>query len=58
MIFPACTYKSQNFAQSQKFFAPSHDGDTVTFRNSEPSQSKHIKLDWVLGNPLVEGGPR
>ena len=34
MKFPAHTYKSQNLAQSQLNFAPSHDGETVTFRNS------------------------
>ena len=34
MNCPACTYKSQHFAQSQKMFAPSHDGETVTFINS------------------------
>ena len=33
--FPACTYKSQNFAQSQLNFAPSHDSEMVTFINSE-----------------------
>ena len=32
--FPLCTYKSQNVAQSQLNFAPSHNGETVTFRNS------------------------
>ena len=31
---PVSTYKSQNFAQSRRNFAPSHDGETVTFRNS------------------------
>ena len=34
MNFPACTYKSENVAQSQQKIAPSHDGETVTFRNS------------------------
>ena len=32
--FTVCTYKSQNFAPSQLNFAPLHDGETVTFRNS------------------------
>ena len=32
MNFPVSTYKSQNFAQSQLNFAPSHDGEKVTFR--------------------------
>ena len=35
MNFPACTYKSQNVAQSQQKCAPSHNGETVTFRNSD-----------------------
>ena len=35
MNFPACTYKSQHFAQSQLSFALSHGGETVTFRNSD-----------------------
>ena len=32
--FLVCAYKSQYFGQSQKFFARSHDRETVTFRNS------------------------
>ena len=32
--FLVCACKSQDFAQSQKFFARSHDRETVTFRNS------------------------
>ena len=32
--FWVCTYKSQDFAQSQTNFARSHDRETVTFRNS------------------------
>ena len=32
--FLVCACKSQDFAQSQKFFAQSHDRETVTFRNS------------------------
>ena len=31
--FLVCGCKYQDFAQSQKFFARSHDRDTVTFRN-------------------------
>ena len=27
-------YTSQDFAQTQQNFAPSHDGETVTFQNS------------------------
>ena len=33
--FLARACKSQDFAQIQKIFARSHDGMTVTFRNSE-----------------------
>ena len=29
-----CSYKSQNFAQSQKNVARLHDRETATFRNS------------------------
>ena len=32
--FLVCLYKYQDFAQSQKNFARSHDCETVTFRNS------------------------
>ena len=49
--FPACTYKSQNVAQSQQNFAPLHDGETVTFRNSEPTyywlSIRNIKPYWI-----------
>ena len=31
--FLVCACKSQDFAQCQKFFARSHDRETVTFRN-------------------------
>ena len=34
MNFLACQYKSKHFAQRQLNFAPSHDSDKVTFRNS------------------------
>ena len=34
MNFSICTYKYENFAQSQQNCAPPHDGETVTFRNS------------------------
>ena len=33
--FLVCAYKSQDFAQSQKNCARSHDRETVTFRNSD-----------------------
>ena len=32
--FLVCACKSQDFAQSQRIFARSHDRETVTFRNS------------------------
>ena len=32
--FFVCASKSQDFAQSLKIFARSHDRETVTFRNS------------------------
>ena len=32
--FLVCACISQDFAQSQKIFARSHDSETVTFRNS------------------------
>ena len=36
--FSVCARKSQDFAQSQKYFVRSHDRETVTFRNSVNSQ--------------------
>ena len=36
--FLVCAYKSQDFAQSQKKIARSHDRETVSFRNSEQTQ--------------------
>ena len=47
--FPACTYKSQNVAQSQLNFAPSHYGETVTFRNSVDTWQWHVTGDiWHI----------
>ena len=43
MNLPACTYKSQNFAQSQRNFAPSHNVETMTFRNSAMAIAKMAK---------------
>ena len=40
-------YKSQDFAQSQKFFAWSHNRETVTFRNSG-YRATEIKF-WISG---------
>ena len=37
--FLVCAYKSQDFMQSQKLFARSHNRGTVTFRNSD---TRHI----------------
>ena len=34
IYFPVCTSKYQIFAQNQLNFAPSHNSETVTFRNS------------------------
>ena len=36
--FPVCKPKSKNVAQSQKFFALSHGGETMTFRNFDVVQ--------------------
>ena len=44
MNVSACTYKSQSIAQSQQIFAPSHDGETVTFRNSAFSIHKPLEI--------------
>ena len=38
--FLVCACKSEDFAQSQKNFARSHDRETVTFRNSDHPLSK------------------
>ena len=35
--FLVCACKYQDFARSQKYFARSHDRETVTFRNSAVS---------------------
>ena len=48
MNFPACTYKSENFAHSQLNFAPSHDGETVTFRNSVMIDIYSVAKDVLL----------
>ena len=45
--FLVCAYKSQDFVQSQKNFARSHDRETVTFRNSGPHT---CVLHVVLGS--------
>ena len=39
-----CARKSQEFAQSQKKIARSHDRETVTFRNSDYGVVTEIKL--------------
>ena len=38
--FVVCVYKSQDFAQSQKIFARSHDRETVIFRNSDSGKRR------------------
>ena len=40
-----CTYKSQDFAQSQKFFARSHNRGTMTFRNSRPRPIQYVSCN-------------
>ena len=45
-----CACKSQDFAQSQKFFAWSHDRVTVTFNNSE--------LPLLTATPCIVCGAR
>ena len=62
---PVCKHKSPNFAQNQLNFAPSHDGETVTFRNSESDMIidveserliivKYDRMMWCLW-PLASG---
>ena len=48
MNFPAWTYKSQNFVQSQLNCEPSHGGETVTLRNSA--------IQLCIVGLLAEGG--
>ena len=55
-----CVCISQDFAQSQKFFARSHDRETVTFRNSD--FRKHLQHRASIANSkdmnsLVEKRP-
>ena len=45
--FPAWTFKSKKIAQSQQNCGPSHDGETVTFRNSG-KQLTYILTKLVL----------
>ena len=47
--FLVCACKYQDFAQSQKFFARSHDRETVTFRNSAQG------LDTLSGRGVENG---
>ena len=44
-IFLVSAYKSQDFAQSQKIFAWSHDRETVTFRNSGLEVSRRADIN-------------
>ena len=46
--FLGCTYNYQDFAQTQKNFARSHDRETVTFRNSGERQLKQFKTTLSL----------
>ena len=47
MKFLVYTYISQNSAQSQLNVAPSHDGETVTFRNSACGVHSVWRLECV-----------
>ena len=44
MNFSVCTCRSKVLAHSQLNCAPLHDGETVTFRNSEPKSTAAIPL--------------
>ena len=44
--FVVCAYKSQDFAQSQKFFTLSHNREIVTFR-------KWLLVMWDIPPPLL-----
>ena len=44
--FFVCAYKSQDFAEIQKFSAWSHDGVTVTFRNA--CQAGHLGYLYIF----------
>ena len=55
--FLVCACKYQDFAQSQKFFARSHDRETVTFRNSAYcgcALGIHYMVKQLLGSSLME----
>ena len=52
-----CAYKSQEFAQSQNFFALLHNHETVTFRNSanrltlqmtDPTKLHQEKIPFII----------
>ena len=49
--FLVCACQSQDFAQSQKVFARSHDRETVTFRNSVLTirrvRSRQISISYI-----------
>ena len=42
MTFLVWVYTSQDFARTQQNFALSHDGETVTFRNSGAKKPEYI----------------
>ena len=52
--FQVLVWTSQDFAQTQQTFAPSHDGETVTFRNSGPRQSPN---EWKVNQANAAGLP-
>ena len=53
-IFLVSAYNSQDFAQSQENFARSHDGETVTFRNSATAPSP---LSYLILANFPSGSP-
>ena len=46
--FLSCVYISKDFAQTQHNFAPSNDGEMVTFRNSAVYTGVQCQLKYVL----------
>ena len=51
--FLVSKYQSQDFAQSQDNFVRSHDGETVTLRNSEGSQKKVSGVQGFRGSGVT-----
>ena len=55
--FLVCACKSQDFAQSQKFVARSHDPETVTFGNSVIWISLKCTLSGTVAMPTRSAKP-